>query len=100
MRRRSSPGTYSRCWRNSIDCPKYGLRCAPERKPSTMCLARRSIRAMRWMASGCKNLLEAGIAGQFVFLGRSDLKQAIDDLVGGHAFAFGREVDDQPMPQD
>ena len=39
MRRTSSPGTYSRCCTNSTDCPKYGLRCPPDKKPSTICRA-------------------------------------------------------------
>src|SRR5262245_37083825 len=97
--RRSSPVTYSRCCRNSIDCPKYGLRCIPERNPSTMCRARTSSRAIRLIASGCKNLFEPGIAGELVFLGGSAGDQAVDDLVGGHAVALGREVDDQAVPQ-
>src|SRR5688572_21250736 len=52
-----------------MDWPKYGLRCIPERNPSTMCRARISSRAMRLIASGCKNLFEPGIAGELVFLG-------------------------------
>src|SRR5262245_28867484 len=80
--RKSSPGVYCRCWRNSTDCPKYGLRCMPDRKPSTMCRALNSSLAIRLTASGCKNLLEADIAGQFIFLGGSVREQAVDDLVG------------------
>ena len=81
--------------RNSTDCPKYGLRCIPDRKPSTMCRARRSSREMRAIASGCKNLLESGITRKLVFFGGSNLDQAIDDVVGGYAFAFGGEIEDQ-----
>src|SRR6476646_1093693 len=97
--RRSSPVTYSRCCRNSTDCPKYGLLCIPERKPSTMCRARISSREIRLIASGCKNLFEPGIAGELVFLGGSAGDQAIDDLVGGDAVALGGEIHDQPVTQ-
>src|SRR5207245_568221 len=97
--RRSSPTVYSRCWRNSTDCPKYGLRCIPERKPSTICRARRSSREIRLIASGCKNLLESGITGQLVFLGRCDLDEALDDVVRRDPFALGGKIEHEPMPQ-
>src|SRR3954464_5817742 len=97
--RRSSPVTYSRCCKNSTDCPKYGLLCIPERKPSTMCRARTSSREMRLIASGCKNLFEPGIAGKLVFLGGGAGDQAIDNLVGADAVAVGGEIDDQAVPQ-
>src|SRR4051812_4318531 len=97
--RRSSPVTYSRCCRNSTDCPKYGLRCIPERKPSTMCRARISSREMRLIASGCKNLFEPGIAGELVFLGGSAGDQSVDDLVGADSVALGGEIDDQAVTQ-
>src|SRR5262245_33125919 len=48
----SSPGTYSRCCTNSTECPKNGLRCMPEMKPSTTWRARRSSREMRAIVSG------------------------------------------------
>src|SRR5436305_3904387 len=91
--RRSSPVVYSRCCRNSTDCPKYGLLCIPERKPSTMCRARISSREIRLIASGCKNLFEPGIAGELVFLGGGAGDQAVNDFVGGDSIALGREVD-------
>src|SRR5436190_14463888 len=98
--RRSSPVVYSRCWRNSTDCPKYGLLCIPERNPSTMCRARTSSREIRLIASGCKNLFEPGIARELVFLGGGAGNQSIDDLVGADAVALGGEVDNQAVPQD
>src|SRR5688572_29352707 len=98
--RRSSPSAYSRCCRNSTDCPKYGLRCIPERKPSTMCRARISSRAIRLIASGCKNLFEPGIAGELVFLGGGAGDEAIDDLVSGDAVALSGEIDDEAVAQD
>src|SRR5882724_85039 len=49
---RSSPGTYLRCSLNSTEKPWKGLACRPERKPSTMNLARRSSRATWRMTSG------------------------------------------------
>src|SRR4051812_24000921 len=97
--RRSSPVAYSRCCRNSTDCPKYGLLCIPERKPSTMCRARISSREIRLIASGCKNLFEPGIARELVFLGGCAGDQAVDDLVGGNAVALSREVHHEAVPQ-
>src|SRR5262245_49800279 len=97
--RRSSPVAYSRCCRNSTDWPKYGLRCIPERNPSTMCRARTSSREIRLIASGCKNLFEPGIAGELVFLGGCAGDQAVDDLVGRNPVALRGEVDDQAVPQ-
>src|SRR5687768_4310725 len=97
--RRSSPVTYSRCWRNSTDWPKYGLLCIPARKPSTTCRARISKREMRLIASGCKYLFEPGIAYQLIFLGGRGGNQAVDDLVGGDPVALRGEVHHQPVPQ-
>src|SRR5436190_5399097 len=97
--RRSSPVVYSRCWRNSTDCPKYGLLCIPERNPSTMCRARISSREIRLIASGCKNLFEPGIAGELVFLGGGAGDQSVDNLVGANTVALSGEVHDQPVPQ-
>src|SRR3990172_2551962 len=85
--RRSSPGTYWRCCKNSIDCPKYGLRCIPLSSPSTMCRARTSSRPIRLMSSGCKDLLETLVMDQLVFMGGGGGKQLCDEFVGGHAVA-------------
>src|SRR5436189_714300 len=98
--RRSSPMTYSRCCRNSTDCPKYGLLCIPERNPSTMCRARTSSREMRLIASGCKNLFEPGIARELVFLGGGAGDQSFDDLIGADTVALGGEVHDEAVSQD
>src|SRR5262245_29260772 len=97
--RRSSPVAYSRCCRNSTDCPKYGLLCIPERNPSTMCRARISSREIRLIASGCKNLFEPGIAGELIFLGRGAGDQAVNDTIGGHAIALGRKIHNQAVAQ-
>src|SRR6185437_9553467 len=51
----SSPGTYSRCWTNSTDCPKVGLLCMPVRNPSTTCRARKSSCEMRAIVLGSRN---------------------------------------------
>src|SRR5215510_10864769 len=99
MRRGSSPATYSRCWTNSTDCPKYGLLCSPDRNPSTTFLACNSSREILAIASGCKNLLESRVTRQFAFFGGGFLHQPLDHLVGGDAFALGREVCDDPMPE-
>src|SRR5688572_22968164 len=97
--RRSSPRAYSRCWRNSTDCPKYGLLCIPERNPSTMCRARISSREIRLIASGCKNLFEPGIARELVFLSGRAGDQAVDDTIGADPVALRGEVDHNPVPQ-
>ena len=39
-------------WTKSIDCPKYGLLCIPDRKPSTTLRASISSREIRAIASG------------------------------------------------
>src|SRR3990172_7195876 len=97
--RRSSPETYWRCCKNSIDCPKYGLRCIPLSSPSTMCRARTSSRPIRLISSGCKDLLETLVMNQFVFVGGSAGEQLVDELVRGDAFALGRKIHHQPMPE-
>src|SRR5688500_15957095 len=71
----------------------------PDKKPSTMCRARSSSREMRFSASGCKNLLESGIARELVFFGGSDAEDFVDNRVGVDPFALGGEVHDQPVPQ-
>src|SRR5437773_5565687 len=96
--RRSSPVPYSRFWRNSTDCPKYGPLCIPERNPSTMCRARTSSREIRLIASGCKNCFEPGIARELVFLGGGASDQSFNDLIGADAVALGREIHDQAVP--
>ena len=55
---------------------------------------------MRLMASGCKNLLESGIARQLVFLGRGAINQSFNDLVRSYAITFGSEVHYDAMTQD
>src|SRR5690606_40157832 len=70
----------SRCWTNSTDCPKYGLRCIPFRKPSTTCRAFSSSLAIREIASGCKNLLESWVTCQLAFLreiGRASCRERV-----------------------
>src|SRR5947208_1104514 len=49
--------------------------------------------------SGCKDLLEAVVMNQLVFVGGCDVKQAIDDLVGRNAVAFGGKIHDEPVPE-
>src|SRR4051794_4172642 len=71
----------------------------PDRKPSTTCRARSSSRAIRAIASGCKNLLEPDITGELVFLGGGNVKQAIDNVVGRDSFAFGSEIQHQAVAQ-
>src|SRR5690606_8193511 len=72
----------------------------PDRKPSTICRARSSKRAMRLIASRCKYFLESDIARQLVFLRGSHRQNTFDNIVRGNAIAFGGEIDDQPMAQD
>ena len=47
------------------------------------------------MASGCKNLLESGIACEFVFFGRRVGQQAFHNDVLSDPLALGGEVDDR-----
>src|SRR5580698_8987318 len=96
----SSPGAYSRCCANSTDWPKYGLRCRPDRKPSTTLRARISSRAIRATASGGKNLREVWVTGQLAFLRGSRFNQLLDDMVRRDPFALGREIDHDPVPQN
>src|SRR4051812_5914044 len=69
----------------------------PLRRPSTMCRARISNRPIRLITSGCKDLLEAVVMNQLVFVRRGDFKQAVDNVVAGTAIAFGGEIHDEPM---
>src|SRR3954465_1842075 len=71
----------------------------PLRRPSTMCRARISNRPIRLITSGCKDLLEAVVMDQLVFVRGSCFEQAIDNLVGGDAVAFGGEIYDKPVPE-
>src|SRR6266566_331731 len=71
----------------------------PLRRPSTMCRARISNRPIRLITSGCKDLLEALVMDQLVFVGGCDIEQSVDNLVRGNAIAFGGEIDDQAMSQ-
>src|SRR5215213_9552436 len=71
----------------------------PLRRPSTMCRARISNRPIRLITSGCKDLLEAVVMNQLVFVGGSDFEQAIDNVVAINAIAFGGEIYDQPMTE-
>ena len=52
------------------------------------------------MASGCKNLLESGIGGKFIFLGRGDGEQPVDDVVLRDTIALGCKINYQSMAQD
>src|SRR5260370_38287903 len=100
MRRGSSSATYSRCCTNSTDWPKYGLRCSPDRNPSTTLRACSSSREIREMASGCKNLLESRVTRQLAFLRGGFLDQPLDHFVGRNAFALSREIRDDAVPHD
>ena len=64
-----------------------------------MCRARISNRPIRLITSGCKDLLEAVVMDQLVFVRGGDFEQVIDDVIRRDAVAFGRKIDDQPVPQ-
>src|SRR6185369_443854 len=72
----------------------------PLRRPSTMCRARISNRPIRLITSGCKDLLEAVVMDQLVFVRGGNFKQAVDDVVRSDAVALGREVYDKAVRQD
>ena len=64
-----------------------------------MCRARISSRPIRLITSGCKDLLEAVVMDQLVFVRGGDVEQLVDEVVGRDAFAFGGEIHNEPMPQ-
>src|SRR4051812_12827179 len=49
--------------------------------------------------SGCKDLLEAVVMHELVFVRGGDVEQAVDDVVGRNAVAFGGEIYDKPMAE-
>src|SRR6478736_7851298 len=104
---RSSPGRYCRDSANSAEKPLSGLRCNPERKPSTMVLARSSRLPSRAMTAGSRKRSSPGrltrIGGSGVEAAarrRHRLEQARDDRVGVDALGLGVEVGDDAMAQD
>src|SRR3954466_8511742 len=69
----------------------------PLRRPSTMWRARISNRPIRLITSGCKDLLEAVVMNKLVFVRRSDFEQAVDDVIGIDAIAFGGKIHHDAM---
>src|SRR5262249_14999821 len=92
MCRMSSPGTYSRCWTNSTEKPRKGLLCSPMRSPSTMPRAFRPRASARAKTSGWR------VSGMSVL--RHRLEHLADDVLDADALRLGREVRDQPVPED
>src|SRR4029078_9064100 len=71
----------------------------PLRSPSTRCRARISNRPIRLITSGCKDLLEAVVMDQLVFVRGGDFEQAVDNVVRRDAVAFGGEIYDEAMTE-
>src|SRR4051812_21919234 len=71
----------------------------PLRRPSTMCRARISNRPIRLITSGCKDLLEAVVMDELVFVRGSCCQQAVDNMIGCNAVAFSGEIYNKPVPE-
>src|SRR5690348_8304476 len=93
-------------WRysaNSTLNPLNGLRCRPERKPSTIVRAFSSSVPRRATTAGSRNWRSraTGATALHSALGdRHGLEQKIDDGVGIDALGLGVEVRHNPVPQD
>ena len=61
--------------------------------------ARKSKREIRLIASGCKNLLESGVTGKFVFLGGGYVQQLLNHVVCRDAVALRSKIDRDPVSQ-
>src|SRR6478736_6872474 len=104
---RSSPGRYCLYSANSAEKPLSGLRCSPERKPSTMVRARSSRLPSRAMTAGSRKRSSPGRLTRIVESGveaaarrRHRLEQARDDRVGVDALGLGIEVGDDAVTKD
>src|SRR4051812_49899462 len=92
-------------WRysaNSTLNPLYGLRCRPDRNPSTTVRAFSSIVPSRAMIAGSRNLrsrvAERGGMASHSAAGRRDrLEQPLDEVVGRDALRLRIEVRDHAM---
>src|SRR5918999_3105612 len=105
MLERSSPGKYCRYSANSTLKPLNGLRCRPDRNPSTMVRAFRSSVLRRAMTAGSRNRSSPGRT--WVAMGLQTalrygnlLEQARDDAVGVDAFGFRVEVRHDAVPEN
>ena len=79
--------------------PEVRTAVHPGKEPFHHVAVRTLSRAIRWIASGCKNFLESGIACQLVFAGGGDRNDPLDQIVGRDALALGGETQHQPVPQ-
>src|SRR3954447_26576418 len=99
----SSPGMYCRYSANSTLNPLNGLRCRPDRNPSTMVRAFSSSVPMRATTAGSRNGRSCAVQGTGLHpaLGqRHALDQPIDDRVGVDTFGLGVEIRHDAVPQD
>src|SRR4051794_41967360 len=91
---------YCRYSANSTLRPLYGLRCRPERNPSTMVLAFSSSVPRRAMTAGSRNLPSLACILHPALRHRHGVQQPIDDGVGGDALGVGVEGRPDPVTQD
>src|SRR5262245_39038870 len=93
-------------WRysaNSTLNPLKGLRCKPERTPSTIVLALSSRVPRRATTAGSRNWRSAvgcGIALHSALWNRNRFEQPLHDRVGVDALGFGVEVGHHTVTQD
>src|SRR6185436_5981821 len=95
----SSPGRYCRYSANSTLKPLNGLRCRPERKPSTTVLAFSSSVPRRATTAGSRNRSSPGRATLAMMPPRNEYARCLDETAfrGGHRLeqlghdAVGRE---------
>src|SRR3954454_24982574 len=93
---------YCRYSANSTLKPLYGLRCSPERNPSTTVRAFSSIVPSRVRTAGSRKRTSREVGAAMLHAAARDgnsLEQPIDDLIGGHPLGLGVEVRDDAMPQ-
>src|ERR1700674_1112530 len=93
---------YCRYSANSTLKPLKGLRCSPERKPSTIVLALSSSVPRRAMTAGSRNCRVRVLVDtlQAALGHRHGVQQPIDDRVRGDALGLGVEIGHDPVPQN
>src|SRR5262249_23269621 len=93
---------YCRYSANSTLKPLNGLRCSPERKPSTIVRALSSSVPRRATTAGSRNGASDAVQGTLhpALRNRHGLEQPIDDRVGVDALGLGVEVGHDAVAKD
>src|SRR5712664_3042052 len=92
---KASPGMYCRYSANSTLKPLKGLRCRPERNPSTIVRAFSSSVPRRATTAGSRNGRSCAVQGiglHPALRDRDRAEQTLDDRVRGDALRLGVEV--------